>query len=518
MWTLIPSILLFITAGILVVLHQVRPSFRFTWLIAVNGALLALVVVLFWRWIIPNTISLPSWQPSLYFAASPSFMGDQLAWLFGICLTVLALAILLTAGVREDFQNSFIWPGLLIITGIGMLSVSAANPLTLVLVWSSLDLTELIIQLRSVSGPKASESVVIAFSTRVVGSGLLIWANLVSLSKGIQLDFSSVPQQAGVYLIAAAGLRLGVLPLHLPYRTETVLRRGFGTALRMVTAASSLVLLARVPPGSVDSPVSPILLIFAALAAVYGGWQWLRSPDALNGRPYWMIGLAALAVSAALRENPIGAAALGCALILSGAVLFLTSIQNIWLNRALLAGIWGFSSLPFSLTAVSWLSTARFQLTLPLLIIAQGLLIAGYIRHSIQSGKRAPDESLPAWTRILYPAGIVLLLAVQAVLGFWGWDGAWQIGLWPVSMTACILAFALVWAGPRLRVLQPIRLSWNARETGWLDGVYGYLWSLYRLLGRLSRSVLDTFEGDGGVMWTLLFLALFVSLMIQGAP
>ena len=45
---------------------------------------------------------------------------------------------------------------------------------------------------------------------------------------------ASLTPETGVYLILAVGLRLGVLPLHLAYSPESAVRRGFGTALRLV--------------------------------------------------------------------------------------------------------------------------------------------------------------------------------------------------------------------------------------------------------------------------------------------
>ena len=85
----------------------------------------------------------------------------------------------------------------------------------------------------------------------------------------------------------------------------------------MISAASSLILLARIPASSLTSPLTPYLLMLVSLAAVYGGWMWLRAPDELTARPFWLIGMGSLAVAAALRANPVGATAWGCALILS---------------------------------------------------------------------------------------------------------------------------------------------------------------------------------------------------------
>ncbi len=76
------------------------------------------------------------------------------------------------------------------------------------------------------------------------------------------------------------------------------LRRGFGTSLRLVSAAASLSLLARIPASALQSSLLPVLLILAALAALYAAWMWLRASDEIIGRPFWVLGMASLAVSA----------------------------------------------------------------------------------------------------------------------------------------------------------------------------------------------------------------------------
>jgi hypothetical protein len=284
------------------------------------------------------------------------------------------------------------------------------------LIWSAIDLSELIAQIRVADEPKLGERVVIAFAARVAGTLVLLWADMISVSSGQVLDFRLAPPQAGLYLLLAAGLRLGVLPLHLPYRSEAPVRRGFGTALRMVSAASSLILLARIPSSSIASPIAPYLMILVAIAAVYGSWMWLRAPDELTARPFWLIGMGALAMAAALRGNPVGAAAWGCALVLSGGVLFLSSEPNTWLTRALL--IAAFSALPVSLTAAGWNSGGgNYWFVWPVLVASHAMLIAGFVRHSERTAMRVSSEDQPIWGRNVYPIGIFLLLITIILLG-----------------------------------------------------------------------------------------------------
>ena len=511
---------LFMLALALVLLHWARPEFRYAWLIAASGALISWGSVLAWQFRLPLGFQLPRWEPASLFLETLSFTADPLTWPFAFSIATLILAVILTAVARENFPTPLPWAVVLVLGGLGLLAVLADNPLSLLMAWSAIDLTELIAQLRSVEGPQPSEKVVIAFSTRIAGIGVLLWANMISFSTGTLLNFQNAPPRTGLYLLFAAGLRLGVLPLHLPYASESAIRRGFGTALRLISAASSLILLARIPSTSVISAFTPFLLSLVTLAAVYAGWMWLRAPDELTARPFWLIGLASLAMTSALRGNPVGAAAWSCALLLSGGALFLSSAHHIWLSRALWIGMWGISALPFSITATGWgIGAASFWPVWPFLLLAQALLLAGYLRHVTRPTLRANLETLDRAAFYVYPLGIGILLASILLLGCWGWDGALQLGAWLPALFGVLLGSLTTWLTPRLRVLAPVRAHWvqPAAASG-IDWFFRSLWRLYRLVGRLSNYFSTILEGDGGVIWTLLFLVLFISLLSQGLP
>lgn len=523
MFILITVITLLATVLVLLVLQFSAPGFRYSWLIATAGALIGWISVFVWQVQMPFALQFPAWQPTSLFSQSPTFVGDEIAWAFSVSLTTVCLAILLTAVVRSNFPRVINWIGTLIITALGVLSVVADNPLTLVLIWAAIDISELIAQMRVLEDPKLSERAVIAFASRAAGILVLLWAGMVSIANGQPLDFRQAPPQAGLYLVLAAGLRLGVLPLHLPYPSESSLRRGFGTALRLISVASSLILLARIPLSSLQSPLTPFLLILTSLAAVYGSWMWLRAPDELTGRPFWIIGMSSLAVAAALRANPIGATAWGCAIVLSGGALFLASEQNKWLTRVLLVGAWGISSLPFSLTATGWNSGAPIPLlgwlAWPFLIVAHAMLIAGFIRHSQRTTTRVRNEDQPVWGKNIYPIGISILLLMTILLGLFGWSGALRLGNWFVAILVSLLTAGLLWLTPRMRILNPVRAHWvQPANASWLDWGYQILWNIYHRLGRVSNTISNMLEGESGMMWTLLFLALFISFFSQRNP
>ena len=212
----LPVILMLVTALALLILRYTRPNFKYPWMIAVSGVTVALASVFFWHIHFPQTISLPAWQLSASFLYIPTWLADGISWPYALALASLAAAVIWTSVVRAE-NDPVSWAGTLILASFGIVAVAAENPLTLLLAWSAIDLIELITTLRSTEGEDQIEGVIIAFAVRLAGSGLVLWANLLSISKGIPLDFRSIPSGTGIFLLMAGGLRLGVLPLHLPY-------------------------------------------------------------------------------------------------------------------------------------------------------------------------------------------------------------------------------------------------------------------------------------------------------------
>src|SRR5215216_2636084 len=517
---LITFLILSLTAFTLVLLRMLVPGFRYNWMFAVGGTLFAWLSVLLWQIQMPINLQFPIWQPTTLFSQSPTFIADTISWAFALSLITLCMAIIITAAVRPRFPSPVSWAGTLTLTSLGVLAVAANNPLTLVFIWAAIDIVELVVQIWFVEDPKLSERVVITFASRATGILVLLWADIVGSAGGQLSDFRLISSQASIYVLIAAGLRVGVLPLHLPYLSESTLRRGFGTGLRMVSAVSSLSLLARIPPSSITASLDPYLLLLVSLAALYGGWMWLRAPEELTARPFWLIGMGSLVVAAALRSNPVGVAAWSCALILVGGALFLFSEQNRWLTRALYVGAFGISTLPFSITATGWnRGGTGFWLSVPFLILSHAMLIAGFIRHAQRTNIRTPNENQPIWGKNVYPFGILLLLLMIILLGFFGWDGSLKLGNWLIGIIVAFLTLGLLWLTPRLRILNPVRAHWvRPANASWLDWAYQVLWNIYRQVGRLSNAFTGLLEGESGIMWTLLFLVLFITVFTRRTP
>lgn len=528
---LLPVILLLLTALSITVLRQVRPGYGYTWLLGTGLALVVWILMLVLHWQNLPAFSLLVWRPSGGLLAALTFHLDQASWQYAFGLVGLLAAVILTAPSRQRQEiPSLSWIGGIIMTSAGVLASMAVTPLALVMAWTIIDVMDLGIILATEDNEPYDWRSVIALAVRVGGTFLVMWTLIVSHSQGELLTLTNVPPKNGIYLLLAAGLRLGVIPLHLPYSPNIPLRRGFGTIFRMVASASSLVVLGRLPATAVTPAWSPYLAIVTAFVAFYGAIMWANAKDALSGRPYWMIALAAMAIACVLRGQPQASAAWGVTLILSGGVIFLFSAWRPEWLVLLALGALGLSGLPYSPGASGWLGLMKLPLDFLAIIylLAHSLLMLGYLRHGLTQGRLSEDES-ERWMQIIYPAGLLLMLATQWLIGIFGWPGSFTQGTWWPGTASLLLA------GVGFAVLR-LRGNPSPSEVGnkpwffalvdrvgkilgaffrleWLYQVFGFLFRLVQITVGFVAQIL---EGEGGVLWALLLMVLLISLIRPG--
>ena len=329
-WVILaPAVLLLAAALAIIVLQWWRPNFGFAWLIAAVSALAAWALALYLRLRLPSILILASWQPAELFTSHPVLTIDRFSWPYAAALATLVLAVILTESARSQYQaNPVNWAGSLGLGAVSLLAVLSGNPFTLAATWTAVDLVELAVLLSGGSARQLSQRIVIAFTARLLGTLSLVGAIVSAPLLGDSFELSMLTPQAGLFLLLASGLRLGVLPLHLPFSQEPRLRRGIGTVLRLAPAASSLVLLARLPKDIIPAQWAGGLTALVAIAAFYSAARWLAAEDELSGRPYWLVGLAALSITCVINGQPISGVAWGVAMLLSGGLLFLYSARR----------------------------------------------------------------------------------------------------------------------------------------------------------------------------------------------
>jgi hypothetical protein len=520
MLILLPPALLLIGAAALTALPLLRPKFRFGWLVALTAVLIAALVVLIQNSQIPDVLALPVWTPTVFSSTPPTLSQIDLTWPYALCIAAVALSSLLTAPARAGFPRSASWAPILGFAGLGILAVSADNALTLVLIWAALDLVELGFSLRSSDLPTSAGQAVFAFSARVGSLILVLLAQVLPTAGAPEVGFAAVAAPHGLLLLVASLIRLAAFaaPAHVDSAAPGA--QSVEATMQLISACAAIAFLSRLQSSSLSSPFSPVLWLLLAATALYAGWMWLRAPDDMVGRPYWILGVATLALASVSRGDPVGATGWGLCLLLVGGALFLSSARQTWITRSLWIGVWTMSSLPFSLTATAWLGKAgMLDWSLPLLLVAQAALLAGFLFHAQRSVGRLPLGQEPPWLRAVYPIGIDILLGLQVLLGLWAWKGATSTGAWLGGVIAVVFGLVIVWLKRRVPRLSPTIDQWLPSPSA---GPMGRLLAVTHALQAVLRSLVDTitalFEGEAGIMWSLLILALFVSVIVSRKP
>ncbi len=449
-------------------------------------------------------VEIPWWPQG-----SLSLGVQTFSWPFALSLTALTLTVLLTAPARGARQP-LAWGSGLFVLLAGMAALFSANFLTLTLAWALLDAFELGVLLFQAPTNTERGRVVALFAARFGGMMLVAWLAAVQGARGRILR----PAAYEIVLLLAVAMRLGVFPPHAPFLRESQpLRQGLGTTLRLVSPAASLWLLTEIVRGG----LLPWLMAAALAAGLTGALNWLMAPNALDGRPFWVLGISSLAVGAALNGNPYAALSWGIVMIVCGGTLFLTSLREpalAWiplLATALLVGLpytpgWSAAQgyLPLG-GGVSWLwMTVHFLMTV------------GYVRF-LWPG--SPSPPLTRGERAAYVFGIAILLGSGIFLGarltIEAPPGKWEhlAGL----AGGALLLWGMYRFGDRLPRPKGSLLP-SLRRLLSFDWLYRRLWEAFRFLTVISQKFAATLEGESGLVWMLVLLLVLIAALFSGGP
>ena len=525
MLVLLPVALAFVGAFAIFILQRLRPSYGDSWLVALGVSLIVWGLVLVLHWQENAAISLSMWWP-VDRTVFLTFQADRISWMYAFSLASLGMAVALTAAVRLRYEiTSLIWTQTLLLLGAGLLVVLAGSFTTLIFVWTVIDIVELLVMLANVRKPSLRQSAVLSFMLSITGTFMVVWAMVRSQAFGTPLNMTNIIPEVGVLLILAVGLRLGVVPLHLPYGEEPRLRRGLGTIVRLATSASSLVVLARLPMQVIPDRWQVLMLAFAALAAVYCGAMWAATKNELEGRPFLVIAVAGMAFACVIQGNPIASIAWGVGLILYGGLIFLASLHYLPIYIIAGLGLVGFSGLPFTPSASGWtgLITSPFSAVSVFFIVAHALILFGYLRHALRTAGEM--TGIERWVKIVYSAGLGGLIVIGWVIAVIGQAGGLAIGVWWAAIPSVVVAGGGMWVLSRTVVRQEAveGEGWFAiiaKPVGhWVGVIFGLNWVyrslffLYHLLQQLVNFFSLLLEGQGGMLWALLLLALLSTLI-----
>ncbi|MBA4384595.1 MAG: hypothetical protein C0410_07645 [Anaerolinea sp.] len=529
MLILIPIILLLLFAGgINLLASRYKLSLGSTWLIAAAAALIVWVSLIVFRFVLPEGVSITNWSPQGIGTDTLVFNLSEKTWIFAFLLVSLLVGVIFTDTVRFGQSNNLItWTGSMTLTAVGLLSIYSQTFLAVIITWTIIDIVEFGILIKVTDQPKVHSAVVLEFITRVIGTVLVLAALIFSNFHTVIVD--SVEYSRGVYLLILLGatLRLGVFPLHVPLTSSLPIRRSLGTILRFVGPLSVVAFLTQIQPQQQYATLTRFLYAAALIVGVYGAIKWISAKNELSGRPFWMLSFSGLILIRFLLGQVEGAIGLSIIMLTAGGFIFLYSYSSrVNLIAALVLAL-GLIGLPFTPTATIWGSQLQSQhwFSLLIVVITISLLFLGFVKHIL----RQRDQSNPkeSWMRLFYSAGLFLLVISPWITVIWRFKIIKTESNWSLPIFCLVLIVIMVmvmrrkiwdWLmqkPPLQRVLDPFKLAGKI-----LNAIFKFDWFfilLRKLLDLLSRPLkffVNLLEGDGGLLWAFVFLALISSILI----
>lgn len=532
MLTILPVALLFVLALAVYILRYLPRGTGYAWLTAVLMSLIIWGGVLAYHWLQPETFAVAPWRPFATDSADPiRLRWDSISWPFGFTLVSAVLAVLMTASARMRMNsNPLTWSTNLAVAGAAVAAVISDSPLALLLAWVLLDVIDLLLVMRLSRIWKYTSRGVMAFVVRTLSSFLLIGALSYHRSAvSDPLSFENMLPQTSLLVLLSLGLRLGLLPLNTPYAEDFPFQRGLISFIRLSAYAAGLSALAHFPQNGVPVNWQPILYVITLSVCLYGAIRWLTARDEIYGRPFWLLTLSGLAFICVLQGQAAASIAWGVVMISSGLSLFLYSARTRGLIVLPVLGAISLAGLPYTPGSSGWagLIIPPYNLGDGLTILVVALLVLGYIRHAWRPGGNY--YQMEGWARGIYPIGLFIITISGWIPAFLNFPGFARIGLWMPAVASVVLAGALSLILSRFF---PKRIA-ELQTGGWskriilgtsrrlavifsLNWFYDFLWLIYRGLRQLVYILTLIFEGEGGLMWAFVLLALLLTVLASG--
>jgi len=487
-----------------------------------------------WILLLSSHVQIPSeqlilqWQPEEIFSSSPKFLLDDIAWSYALCIVTALLAFMLTSieieveGGKSDNQipqpGWSVWAAAISFSGFGIISVFTGNLITVILFWVAMDILEIAIRMATCPPGYENDRIMLLFSSRVASIIPIGWAIGIARAEGLSIELNLIQPQLSIYLILAAVLRLGLIPVKLPSISIEKEQTKLETLFRLIPTGTALMLITRVASVGLGSEPNLFVSLGILLFAVFGSITWLTSRDRASKLPYFILALVAFSLYSAINIQVTATLAWGTLLFLSGGMLFFYTNRDRRLLPVIAIGVLSLTTLPYT---AGWYGVGIYSPGVTLLnygfMIPHIILIYGYIQFMIEPGVPISGAQRLVW--IIYPWGLLLLPITQYIIAYWVMLNSPEIGQslpklidsWPAFVVSA-LAGTMIYLRKR-----GIWLNLNQKTLIDSNLIYTPISQLILLVytgGRYITNLIDQLlEGRGGILWTILFLTLIISIL-----
>ena len=470
------------------------------WMMLTTG--IAWLISLVFFFLTPEYHLNPIWDAGEKLLPSLAFSLDWVSSsYFLVVITLIFFGVLIEGNTPQT--NAWI-TGMGGVCAIGTLLDSAY---TLAMIWTLVEALSLYSFLKNQGEMTASHRYILGILVRLIGPLLVIYISLVNSSTGIAPFLTELPQSAAPILLAAGVIGFGgwIFTWQGRHEGQSVMHPGIYQS--WIPAVLGLVLITRAAQISTPNEVSPaiflsgsILIFLAFLTSVL-----LDQPDRI-----WKVGSMALLIGGFAFAEPEAVLTWGMIFLFPGLVFFRDFGSKRSASLALIVGGIGILPLPFFPSWVGFFSL----IGIPGLFfsILAGVLFGRTFNHRIQGwrGIEILTEQISPLTITGYAVVLISQYSISIQAGLVRKSLAFTYV--PISAWIAALLFGiavLFWERiPEFDTSRFDRIKSKARI---------YFITVANLISRLADGIVylftRLFEGDGGLIWTLLLGFLIITLI-----
>lgn len=526
MLAFVPIALLIFAALLIQVVGRVQRMAGRTWLIAAVISVLAWGSMILIGLVKPGAVTIAVWMPDPFRFTQLEFQFSNQTWVFGFVLMTLLVAIVFYEAKFLEYTNYInkISASMLVVA-FGQLAILSHSFLMFALSWTIIDLVEAAILVAVVRQPQNHQSAVTSVLFRSLGTLFLIvlMASDTALDSG--LAGSDMILSSSTLLFLTAFLRIGIIPIYLPYGDVSGIQRGFVTIMRFVPLLSAFSFITLYSDLGLSVTVSPFLRFLLLTGLIYTAVKWFVARDEIAGRRYWILGMALLGLIAFIDQKTPALVGIATLMVAGGAGMFLYFPR---FKRALPfipILLTGLLAIPYTPTASLSLLFEGVSFGSVILALGVSLFIAGVIKHAFIFPEA--ESFIEPWMRMFHAVALYLValspwITIIASGNFGNYQATWWAIAAVIVLTACLVVLSRIFKRRKLKNLYPSEKVENiaSRIRTSLSGVFRLNWltwlgeRLIDAIGKIIQMIVRVLEGDGGILWSFLFVVLIISLLL----
>ena len=356
------------------------------------------------------------------------------------------------------------------------------------------------------------------FLIKFIGSMLLVFGISMSFQVKPQSLFENNIEGVGTVILFAAILHSGVFSNTQKKSPKINYSQNSLIFLRIISFTASFFVLTYITDHRLSFLSEIFIKILFLGTAIWGAYKWAMGSN--ESYRFQELLLAFGGMVGYLYLTGSGAAIVYWLILLLMPIgwLFLYSDRDLWIHIFWFFCVFMMSGLPFSLTfqGLKEFLINGSLIDLLLMTVPMILVISGYIKHALK--KSGKYYYLEPWYKIFYLFGLFLpLISMSAVVLKNTWlladeFSGWWIGSVVLSLSIMVFFYQVksknqIIEFKNVRELRIGSISVSFQVAQMISK------KVYFLFENLLTFISRLFEGAGGILWAVVFLALFMTIL-----